>query len=282
MGTDAVKATAGQTAFRIAMLSVGFLFLYAPIALLIVYSFNASRLVTVWAGFSTRWYAALLRDGEMRQSALISLEVALTSASLATLLGFLAALALARFGRFRTREIFAALLYAPVVLPDVIIGLALLLFFVSLNIPRGFATIVAGHTTLAMGFVAILIRAKLLSLDPTLEDAAIDLGAAPFAAFMRITLPLALPSVLAGFMLAMTLSLDDLVIASFTAGPGSTTLPMRIYSAVRLGVTPEVNAISTLVIASVGAALVVVALATSNKRPFTHNRDGVAAEPAME
>lgn len=257
-----MKADRGLGAFNIGALAGGFAFLYGPIVLLVLYSFNASRLVTVWAGFSTRWYFQLLRDDQMLASAWISLKVALVSATLATILGTLAALALARFGRFRTRAIFAAMLYAPIVLPEVITGLSLLLLFVAMGVERGFLTIVLGHATLAMGFVAVVVHAKLVTLDPSLEDAAADLGASPAAAFMRVTLPLALPAIVAGFLLSTTLSLDDLVIASFTAGPGSTTLPMRIYSEVRLGVTPEVNAISTLLIVAVGVALALVAAVT--------------------
>lgn len=234
-------------------LVLGFAFLYAPIGLLVVYSFNASKLVTVWGGFSTRWYAALLDNQQLVESAWTSLRVALASATLATLLGALAALALSRFGRFRTRTAFVSMLYAPLVTPEVVIGLALLLLFVSLEMERGFWTIVIAHTTLGMSFVTVVVYARLAAFDRTLEDAAMDLGASPISAFVYVTLPLIAPAIVAGFLLAFTISLDDFVLASFTSGPGSTTLPMRIYSQVRLGVTPEVNAISTLLIGSVGA-----------------------------
>ncbi|MDE2362110.1 MAG: ABC transporter permease subunit [Hyphomicrobiales bacterium] len=250
---------------RLATLLVGFAFLYAPIVLLVVYSFNASRLATVWTGFSTHWYAALLADEQMRGSALISLEVAALSAAIATVLGALAALALERFGGFRTRSVFVAAIYAPLVMPEVILGLSLLLLFVAIGAPRGFWTIVAGHATFSMCFAAVVIRARLAGADRSLEEAAMDLGAGPVATFMRITLPLAMPAVISAYMLAFILSMDDLVIASFTSGPGATTLPMRIYSAVRLGVSPEINAISSLLLGAVGVALLIGAVAQARR-----------------
>ena len=256
------------TPVSLSALAFGFVFLYAPIVLLVVYSFNASRLVTVWGGFSARWYGELLNDNQILGSAWISLRVALASACLATLLGTLAALALARFGKFPGRALFSVMLYAPIVLPETITGLALLLMFVALGIDRGVLTIVLGHATLAMGFVAVVVHARLAALDPSLEDAAADLGATPVSVFLRVTLPLSAPAIASGFLLSAILSLDDLVIASFTSGPGSTTLPMRVYSQVRLGVTPEVNAISTLLIAAVALGLGVGACVTRG-RTFT-------------
>ena len=250
----------GQTYFRVLALAFGFAFLYAPIALLVVYSFNASRLVTVWAGFSTRWYAELFRNEAIRAAALTSLEVALLSAAIATATGTLAALAMARFGRFRGRMLFSSLIFAPLVMPEVIIGLSLLLMFVALDVSRGVATIVVAHATMGMCFVAVVVRARLASLDRSLEEAAMDLGATPFEALWRITLPLAAPAIAAGFLLAFTLSLDDFVLASFTSGPGSTTLPMRVYSMARLGVTPEINAVSTLMIGFVAVFLALAAI----------------------
>ena len=255
------------TSFQIMALCFGFAFLYAPIALLMLFSFNASRLVTVWGGFSTRWYVALFSNEQFIAAAWVSLRVAFVSAALATLLGALAAIALARYGRFRGRTMFAALIYAPLVVPEVIIGLSLLLVFVALGVPRGFWTIVLAHTTMGMCFVAIVVHAKLATLDRSLEEAAMDLGASPLATFFSVTLPLAAPALVAGFMLAFTLSLDDFVLASFTSGPGSTTLPMRIYSQARLGVTPEINAASTLMICFVGVALISAALAAGFKAP---------------
>ncbi len=250
----------GLRPFHLAVLALGFGFLYLPIALLVLYSFNASRLVTVWGGFSTRWYASLLSNDALLASALVSLRVAVTSAAISTVLGTMAAFALQRFGAFRGRTVFAGLLYAPLVMPEVIIGLALLLLFVGLGLDRGFWTIVASHATLGLCFVAVVVQSRLATFDRSLEEAAMDLGATPAATFRRVTLPLIAPAIGAGFLLAFTLSLDDFVLASFTSGPGSTTLPMRIYSQVRLGVTPEVNAISTLLIAAVGLMLLVAAV----------------------
>ncbi len=243
------------TTLRIATLALGFAFLYAPIALLVIYSFNASRLVTVWGGFSTRWYVALLADEQILASASVSLRIALLSALIATILGTCAAIALARFGAFRGRALFASMIFAPLVLPEVIIGLSLLLMFVALDIPRGFWTIVIGHATMGACFVTVVVRERLTGVDRSIEEAAADLGASPAQTLLRVTLPIAAPSIMAGYMLAFTLSLDDFVIASFTSGPGSSTLPMRVYSQVRLGVSPEINAVSTLMVAFVAMLL---------------------------
>jgi putrescine transport system permease protein len=251
---------AGAKAARAGMLTAGFAFLYGPILLLVIFSFNASRLVTVWGGLSTRWYAALAADAQLIASVRTSLLVALVSAAVATINGTLAAITLVRFGRFRTRTLFAGAIYAPLVMPEVILGLSLLLLFVALGIERGFWTIVAAHATFTMCFVTVLVQSRLYGFDRSLEEAAMDLGAGPVRSFLTITLPLIRPAIVAGFLLAFTLSLDDLVIASFTAGPGSTTLPMRIYSQVRLGVSPEINAISTLMLALVGLVLLSVAV----------------------
>jgi putrescine transport system permease protein len=243
------------------VLGFGFAFLYVPIALVILYSFNASRLVTVWGGFSTKWYGELLSNTQLVDSAKTSLMVAVTSAAIATVLGTCSAVALARYGHFRARLFLTAGIYAPLVMPEVIIGLALLMTFVTLGFERGFWTVVIAHATLGLCYVAVIVRARLADLDRSLEEAAMDLGAGPLGTFFRVTLPLIAPAVIAGFLLAATVSLDDLIIASFTTGPGSTTLPMRIYSAVRLGVTPQINAISSLMIGFVGMALVLFALA---------------------
>jgi putrescine transport system permease protein len=248
------------TWFNIASIGLGLAFLYLPIAILVIYSFNASRLVTVWAGWSTRWYAELLRDEAMLDAAWTSLRVALLSATVATVLGTLAALSLVRMGRFRGRLLFSAMIYAPLILPEVITGLSLLLLFVAVAIDRGFWTIVIAHTTLTMGFVTVIVQARLLGFDRSIEEAAMDLGAPPVKTFFAITLPLIAPAVAAGWMLAFTLSLDDLVIASFTTGPGATTLPIQIYSEVRLGVKPEINAICTIMIAVVAVAVVAASL----------------------
>ncbi|MDR7037351.1 MULTISPECIES: ABC transporter permease [Methylobacterium] len=254
-----------MTAFTRTALVLGLAFLYAPILVLVVFSFNASSLVTVWGGFSTRWYGVLLDDAPLIAAAWVSLRVALMAALVATILGTLAALALERHGRFRGRGPFTALVYAPMVMPEVITGLSLLLLFVGIGLDRGLATIVIAHATFGTGFVAVVVGARLKGLDRSLEEAAADLGAGPARVFRTVTLPLLAPAVAAGFLLAFTLSLDDLVIASFVSGPGATTLPMRLYSQVRLGVNPEINAASTLLIALV--SLVVLAASRLLGRP---------------
>jgi putrescine transport system permease protein len=251
----------GMSFFNVTSLVVGFAFLYLPIVLLVVYSFNDSRLVTVWGGFSTRWYAQLWQNQALLDAAWVTLRVAFLSATVATLLGTLAAVSLVRAGRFRGRTLFAGMIYAPLVMPEVITGLSLLLLFVAIDLDRGFWTVTLAHISFTMCFVAVVVQSRLLSFDRSLEEAAMDLGAPPLKTFLSVTLPIIFPAVAAGWMLAFTLSLDDLVIASFTAGPGATTLPMRIYSQVRLGVTPEINAVSTLFIAVVTLVVIVATLA---------------------
>jgi putrescine transport system permease protein len=250
------------SAFNMTSLALGLVFLYLPIIILVIYSFNASRLVTVWGGWSLNWYRELSNDAAMIEAAWMSLRVGVTSATIATLLGTLAAVALSRGGGFRGRTLFSGMLYAPLVMPEVITGLSLLLLFVAINAERGFWTVTIAHTTLTMCFVAVVVRSRLASLDKSLEEAAMDLGCDPPRAFVAVTLPLIAPAIAAGWMLAFTLSLDDLVIASFTTGPGSLTLPIRIYSEVRLGVKPEINAICTLVIALIAAVIVAASLAS--------------------
>jgi putrescine transport system permease protein len=254
-----------QTWFNVTSVLLGLAFLYAPIVVLVINSFNASRLVTVWAGWSTRWYGELLRDTAILESAWVTLRVAALSATAATALGTLAALALARLGHFRGRLLFSGMVYAPLVMPEVIIGLALLLLFVAAGIDRGFWTVAIAHTTLTMCFVTVIVQSRLLNLDPSLEEAALNLGCPPIKTFFTITLPLILPALASGWMLAFTLSLDDLVIASFTTGPGATTLPIRIYSEIRLGVKPEINAICTIMLTVVGIAVIVVSLITKSQ-----------------
>ena len=248
--------------FNITALALGMAFLYLPIVILVIYSFNASRLVTVWGGWSLRWYREFFNDSAMIEAGWMSLRIAVTSATSATLLGTLAAVALTRGERFKGRTLFSGMLYAPLVMPEVITGLSLLLLFVALNIERGFWTVTIAHTTLTMCFVAVVVQSRLASLDRSLEEAAMDLGCDPLRAFLAVTLPLIVPAIAAGWMLAFTLSLDDLVIASFTTGPGSATLPIRIYSEVRLGVKPEINAVCTLVIALIAVVIVVASLAS--------------------
>jgi putrescine transport system permease protein len=243
--------------FLAVMLALGYVFLYGPIVSLVVYSFNASRLVTVWAGFSTHWYAQLLHNEQIQQAALTSAEVAVSAASGALVLGTLAGFALARYRRFRSRVLFSTLATAPLVMPEVITGLSLLLLFVALEQAigwpegRGILTIIIAHITLGLAYVAVIVEARLAAFDRSLEEAALDLGARPMKVFFAITLPLITPALLAGWLLAFTLSLDDLVIASFTSGPAATTLPMVIFSSVRLGVSPQINALATLFLGTV-------------------------------
>jgi len=256
----------GPSAFNIAAITLGMGFLYLPILLLVIYSFNASRLVTVWGGFSTRWYTSLFQNEQLLAAAWVTLRVAFVSATLATILGALAALGLVRAGRFRGRTLFSSMTYAPLVMPEVILGLSLLLLFVSVGLPRGFWTVTIAHTTLTLCYATVVVQARLVSFDEALEEAARDLGAPPWKAFVLVTLPNIAPAVAAAWMLAFTLSLDDLVIASFTSGPGATTLPIRIYSAVRLGVSPEINAISTLLIGLVAAGVIAAYLVNMRRR----------------
>lgn len=250
----------GASPFNTISVVLGLAFLYLPITILVIYSFNASRLVTVWGGWSLAWYRELLHDDAMLQSAWISLRVAALSASAATVLGTLAAVALTRMGRFRGRLLLSGMVYAPLVMPEVITGLSLLLLFVVVNVDRGFWTIVIAHTTLTMCFVTVIVQSRLVGFDRSLEEAAMDLGCPPLKTFLTITLPLIAPAIAAGWMLAFVLSLDDLVVASFTTGPGATTLPIRIYSEVRLGVNPEINAVCTIMIAIVALGTVASSL----------------------
>ena len=251
--------------FNIVSVVFGLVFLYIPILLLVIYSFNDSKLVTVWGGFSTRWYTALLYDEPLLEAAWVTLRVALISATVATVLGTMAAVVLVRFGRFRGRTLFSGMIYAPLVMPDVITGLSLLLMFVAIGFDRGFWTIVLAHITFSMCFVAVVVQSRLVTFDRSLEEAAMDLGCPPVKTFFAITLPIILPAVVAGWMLAFTLSLDDLVIASFTTGPGATTLPMKIYSQVRLGVTPEINAACTILIVIVTIGVLAASLVTKRR-----------------
>mgnify|MGYP001147292218 CR=1 FL=1 len=248
--------------FLYSMLSFGFAFLYLPILVLMAYSFNDSRLATVWGGFSTRWYSALLDNDQILDAAWLSLEIAVISATAATVMGTLAALALNRMGRYRGRTLFTGMIAAPLVMPEVITGLSLLLLFVSLQeltgwpASRGANTITIAHITFSMAYVAVIVQSRLASMDHSLEEAAMDLGGRPFAVTRDITLPLIAPAMAAGWLLAFTLSLDDLVIASFASGAGASTLPMVIFSKVKLGVTPEVNALATIIIGLVSVMVV--------------------------
>ncbi len=258
--------------FLFSVLAFGYAFLYLPVVLLVIYSFNESRLVTVWSRFSTKWYAALLENDRLLESAWLSVKIAATNASAAVILGTLAANALVRYRRFRGRTGFNLLLTAPLVMPDVIIGLSLLLLFVATEQltgwpeGRGFGTIAIAHITFSLAYVAIVVKSRLARIDPALEEAALDLGASPLTAFLRITLPLIAPSLVASWLLAFTLSLDDLVIASFVSGPGSTTLPMTVYSSVRLGVSPQINALASLIVLFVTLAVALAGWALSRRR----------------
>ncbi len=251
------------------MLVFGFAFLYLPLVILVVYSFNESRLVTIWGGFSTKWYAELLQNGVILEAAWLSIRIALASATAAVVLGTLAGYALARIKRFKGSTLFAGMVSAPMVMPDVITGLSMLLLIIQVQMllqnsgflqflyfERGWFTIWLGHTTLCMAYVTVVIRSRLTELDQSLEEAAKDLGARPLKIFFLITLPLIAPAIASGFLLAVTLSLDDLVITSFLSGPGSSTLPMVIFSKIKLGLDPQMNVLATLFIAVVGTLVI--------------------------
>ncbi len=257
-----------QSRFVLSILSFGYAFLYIPLFSVVVYSFNDSRLATVWGGFSTRWYGELFRNEQVLDALYLSLRIAITSATLATILGTMAGLVLARFGRFKGRTLFSGMILSPMVMPEVITGLSLLLLFVVLQQltgwpgQRGFSTIAIAHTTFSMAYVAVIVQSRLIAMDESLEEAAMDLGGRPLRVVFDITLPLIAPAMLAGWLLAFTLSLDDLVIASFVSGPGSTTLPMYIFSKVKLGVSPDINALATLIIIAVSLGVTIAWLAT--------------------
>ncbi|QHQ37141.1 ABC transporter permease subunit [Algicella marina] len=245
---------------------LGFLFLYAPMVSLVIFSFNESQLVTVWGGFSTKWYGELFRNPQIGQAFRISLTIAAISATLAIALGTLAALVLVRFGRFFGRPLLSGMVTAPLVMPEVITGLSLLLLFVSMEkllgwpAGRGMLTIILAHTVFCMAYVAVVVQSRLVDMDESLEEAAMDLGAKRVRVFFDITLPVIAPALVSGWLLAFTLSLDDLVVASFVSGPGSSTLPMVIFSKVRLGVSPDVNALASLIILVVAVGILAAAL----------------------
>ena len=257
-----MNPTLGQRILRWTVLALGYAFLYLPILLLIVYSFNSSRLATVWAGFSTKWYGELLRDRQILEAAWVSLRIAFWTATAATAIGTLGAMVMTRFRRFPGKTVFGALITAPLVMPEVIIGLSILLMLVSagaaLGIPsKGMVAIWIAHVTLTVSFVTVVVSSRLQELDMSLEEAAMDLGANRLKVFFLITLPIIAPALVSGWLLAFTLSLDDVVIASFVAGPDSTTLPIKVFSSVRLGVSPKINALATLMIMVVSVAAVI-------------------------
>jgi putrescine transport system permease protein len=251
-----------RSTFLISSLSFGFAFLYIPILVMIAWSFNDSRLMTVWSGFSLRWYAALWENEQVLDAVLLSLRIAVVSATIATLFGTLAALAMTRAGRFRGRTAFSGMLAAPLVMPEVITGLSLLMLFVTLQdligwpASRGVNTITIAHITFSLAYVAVIVQSRLATMDQSMEEAAMDLGCKPMGVTFDITLPLIAPAMLSGWLLAFTLSLDDLVIASFVSGPESSTLPMLIYSKVKLGVTPDINALATIIVGVVGIGVI--------------------------
>ncbi|MDQ0315253.1 ABC transporter permease [Amorphus orientalis] len=269
----------GPSWFNITSMVLGFAFLYLPIVLLVIYSFNAGRNVAVWEGWSTRWYFELLNNEQLLAAAWVTIRVAVLSATVATVLGTMAALALVRGGLFRGRSLFSGMVYAPLVMPDVITGLSLLLLFVAIDFSRGFWTITIAHITFCMCYVAVVVQSRLITFDRSLEEAALDLGATPVKAFMAVTLPIIAPAVAAGWMLAFTLSLDDLVIASFTTGPGATTLPIKIYSAVRLGVSPEINAVCTILIVIVTMGVLTASI-SMKRQEVRRRRDERMAQAA--
>ena len=257
--------------FNATSLTLGFAFLYIPIFILIVYSFNESKLVAVWAGFSTKWYGELLRNEAFLDAAKVTIQVAVLSSTFATVLGTMAAYVMVRGGRFMGRTLFTGMIYAPLVMPEVITGLSLLLLFISIGLDRGVITIVLAHTTFSLCYVSVVVSSRLVSFDRSIEEAALDLGCTPFDAFRSVTLPIIAPAVISGWLLAFTLSLDDLVIASFTSGPSSTTLPIKIFSAVRLGVSPEINALSTIMISIVTVGVITTSLIS--KRSITRRKE---------
>ncbi|MBU3033286.1 ABC transporter permease [Tritonibacter mobilis] len=258
------------SAFNVVSLTLGFAFLYIPMLILILFSFNESKLVTVWAGFSTKWYGELMQNEAMLQAAWVTVKVAVFSSTIATVLGTMAAYVMVRGGRFMGRTLFSGMIYAPLVMPEVITGLSLLLLFIGIGLDRGVLTIVLAHTTFAMCYVSVVVSSRLATFDRSLEEAALDLGCSQAQAFRLVTLPIIAPAVVSGWLLAFTLSLDDLVIASFTTGPAATTLPIKIFSAVRLGVSPEINALSTIMIGIVTIGVISASLVS--KRALVKQR----------
>ena len=268
--------------FLISCLCFGFAFFYVPIISLIVFSFNKSRLATVWGGFSTQWYGKLLHNEQVLKAALLSLQIALVSATMATILGAMAGIALARFQRFRGRTVLSGLVTAPLVMPEVITGISLLLLFIFMAEwigwpgARGFTTVTIAHITFTMTYVTVVVQSRISSMDVAIEEAAMDLGARPWQVLRDVTLPVISPALLSGWLLAFTISLDDVVITSFTTGPGSTTLPILIWSKVRLGVTPDINALATVMIAIVTLGVIVATL-IMNRAEQRRERDIQAA-----
>ena len=261
----------GLSWFVLILMLVGYLFLYGPILSLIVYSFNVSKLVTVWGGFSFKWYGVLAQDDAIIRAVKLSFLIATVSATAAAILGTMAGYVLARFRRFKGRLVFTGMVSAPLVMPEVITGLSMLLLFVSMEqligwpAGRGKVTIILAHTTFCLTYVAVILQARLSQLDQSLEEAALDLGCRPLKTFFVITLPIIAPAIVSGWLLAFTLSLDDVVISSFTTGPGATTLPMEVFSRVRLGLNPEINALATIIIAAVASGILLASIFMSRQ-----------------
>lgn len=273
--------------FLFTMLAFGFAFFYIPILSMIVYSFNGSRLATVWGGFSTKWYVSLFSNRQVGAALILSVQIALISATVATILGTMAGLALARFPKFRGRLLFSGMVTAPLVMPEVITGISTLMFFILMADwvgwpgSRGFTTVTLAHITFSMVFVTTVVQARVAQADRAIEEAAMDLGSRPWQVLWDVTLPTIFPAVLSGWLLAFTISLDDVVITSFTTGPGSTTLPLLIWSKVKLGVTPDINALATLIVLAVGIGVVVAGI-TLNRAEARRARDERLAYRANE
>lgn len=268
----------GKPWFLASVMAFGFAFFYVPILSMIVYSFNASRLATVWGGWSTKWYVSLFSNRQVREALILSLEIAVVSATIATILGTMAGIALARFGRFRGRLLFSGMVTAPLVMPEVITGIASLMLFILMAQwigwpgQRGFTTVTLAHITFSMVYVTTIVQSRLINADRSIEEAAMDLGSRPWQVLRDVTLPVISPAILSGWLLAFTISLDDVVITSFTTGPGATTLPLLIWSKVKLGVTPDINALATLIVLTVGLGVVIAGVGM-NRAEKRRNRD---------
>ena len=251
-----------RSTFLVTVMCFGFAFFYIPILSMIVYSFNASRLATVWGGFSTKWYVSLMSNQQVLDALVLSLKIAVVSATVATILGTMAGITLARFTKFRGRTLFSGLVTAPLIMPEVITGISALIFFILMADwigwpgQRGFTTITLAHITFSMVFVTAIVNARMVQSDRAIEEAAMDLGSRPWQVLFDITLPVISPAIVSGWLLAFTISLDDVVITAFTTGPGSTTLPLLIWSKVKLGVTPDINALATLMVLTVGFGVI--------------------------
>ena len=268
--------------FLLSMLGFGFAFFYIPILSMIVYSFNASRLASVWGGFSTKWYVSLFSNKQVIDALILSLEIALVSATIATILGTMAGIALARFTRFRGRLLFSGLVTAPLIMPEVITGISSLMFFILMAqwigwpAQRGFTTVTLAHITFSMVFVTTIVQARMLQSDRSIEEAAMDLGSRPWEVLRDVTIPVISPAIMSGWLLAFTISLDDVVITSFTTGPGSTTLPLLIWSKVKLGVTPDINALATLMVSVVAIGVVIAGIAMNRAEKRRQNDEQMA------